>query len=398
MYQGASDHNAVVDDGGLKTSWRFDAGAKINGALAFAGRTLFVDTFNGDLIALDARTGGQMWRAHMGNVLMSTPVVYRGLVYVGSGRDGFLTSSATHRSVVSPVAGHLWGRPEGDEFAAFDAQTGALKWSYRTIGQDMPSPAISNGLLIFANGDGHAYALHASSGKLVWKRALHGISTMASANAAGGRVFISICDYVPHRNPPCETDALDARSGTTSWRAPYGNADAAPSYAGGRIFVSGLDRPTRYLGGRGIVAALDAQRGRLVWLYRTPTIGTLTAVGSGEVAVAGTYASGTYYQAIPTQDEFIAFDAGTGRVRWTRHSMGPIKMSAVLRGGKIYVGDIAGVFYVLDAQSGRLLNITLSREPFSVAPPLIAGDTLFFVNGSKVYAVPLANLPVRGGL
>ncbi len=397
MYQGASDRNAVISRPGFAVRWKFDSGAKINGGLALAGQTLFVDTFKNDLIALDVRTGAEIWHAHARNVLMSTPVLANGLVYVGSGRDGFLIAKATHQPVMSARAGHIWGEQKGDDFLAIDAATGAARWSYRTVGQNMPSPVLEAGAVIFANGDGHAYALNAGSGKVLWTQLLRGISTMASANAGGGRVFISTCHYRSEPTP-CETDAFDPRTGTLLWTSPYGNADAAPAYAAGRVFVSGLIRHRTYLGGRGVVASLDARTGRPIWIYRTPTIGVLTAVGSGEVAVAGTYGGGTYYQAIPTQDEFIAFDARTGRIRWVHRSMAPIKMSAIVKDGKVYVGDTAGILYVLDAASGSTLNMTLSREPFSTSPPVLVGETLLFVNGQSVYAVPLSQLPVKGGL
>lgn len=399
MYQGTPDHNAVVNVPNLSVAWKTDTGSKINGGLAIAGNTLFVDTFNDDLLALQLRTGRVIWRYHTQNILMSTPVVFGGMVFVGSGKESPLISKASHRPVISPGAGHIWGVQRGDEISGVDAASGQLRWSYRTVGQDMPSPVLVHGALIFANGDGHAYALDAASGKTLWSRPLRGISTMASANSDGRNVFLSLCRYLPGRVPQCETDSLDARSGEVLWKAPHGDADSAPSYATGRVYVSTFHRlAPSFLSGRAEVACLDARTGRALWTYDTPRLGFLTTLGSGEHAVAGTIANSTYYQAIPSHDELAAFDAKTGRIKWLVNTIGPMKMSPVIKDGKLYAGDTAGALYVLNASTGAMLNFVLSSQPFTVAAPLIAGDTLFLANGTGVYAQPLSKLPRWGEL
>src|ERR1022692_702939 len=43
-----------------------------------------------------------------------------------------------------------------------------LKWSYSTGGVVYSSPAVANGLVYVAGGNGNVYALHASTGGLLW--------------------------------------------------------------------------------------------------------------------------------------------------------------------------------------------------------------------------------------
>lgn len=385
MYQGSPGHNAVVDGSVLNAHWKYDAGAQINGGLAISGKTLYVDTFNDDLVAIDVQSGKALWKAHAGNILMSTPVVSGGEVYVGSGHNGHLT----HQKLPGKDT-PVWGAPGGDAITAYDAASGAERWSFKTTGEDMPSAAVSDGMLVFANGDFHAYGLRSSDGSVAWRRDLPGIATMASATAVGGRVLLSECR---HFDPyACETLLLDAKSGSVRWRAPFGNSDSSPAYGGGTVFVSGVESDHRHWpaieSGRGVVAALDAASGRVKWTYRTPVAGLYTAFGSAERAVAGTYESGVYYQGFPTNDMLVALDATSGKPIWRFTSTAPIKMSPVIDSGKLYVGDNSGILYELDAKSGRLIAAHAVREAFTTSPPIIVGNTILVAAGKTVYAMP----------
>jgi outer membrane protein assembly factor BamB len=290
----------------------------------------------------------------------------------------------------------VMGVPEGDAIYAFDAATGRARWSFHTAGQDMASPALYRGTLIFANGDFHAYALDAMTGRLLWKRDLPGMATMASAATADGRVFVSTCDYrFPYH---CATEALDPVNGKLLWKAPYGDADSSPTYANGTVFVSGLD----YLSAKntwpllqqayGVVAALDASTGKPKWVYRDGTPQIPSDVGTAERAVAGTYAAGKYFQSLPGSSEFLAFDARTGNILWRFHSLAPIKMSPLYYRNRIYAGGNAGVLYVLNASTGGLAQIRTFRQPFTAAPPMLVGDTLLLAQNRSVRAISLQHL------
>ncbi|HET9392029.1 MAG TPA: PQQ-binding-like beta-propeller repeat protein [Candidatus Rubrimentiphilum sp.] len=392
MYQKVPSHNAVLPPIRGLSAWKFEAGAKINGGLAVAGNTLFLDTFGNELIALDVRSGRVLWRARADNILMSTPVVADGLVYVGSGDNTRLQGQTGASTFNPPPRGlHLspvWGKPAGDSLLAYDVSTGEKRWQYKTVGEDMPSAAYVNDVLVFANGDLHSYGINAASGAVKWLHALPGLATMASATAAGDRVFLSDCVEEPYH---CETIAVDAATGSVAWRAPFGNSDSSPTYGDGQVFVSGIeDASTGALReGRAVVAAIDARTGRKAWVYMTKQAGPYTQVGSAERAIAGTYAGGVYYQAIPTHDELVAFDGKTGRLLWTMTSIAPIKMSPVVSDGRVYVGDTAGLFYEIDARSGRIRTSRLFKQPFTTSPPIVIGNFVLVAGDSTVYALPI---------
>jgi outer membrane protein assembly factor BamB len=391
MYQAVPSHNAVFNVPHVSAAWTWAGGAQINGGLAVVDQTVFVVDFAHRLVALDLQSGKQKWSASGPNVMMSTPVVSNGVVVIGTGHNGRL--KGPHDDSPYAYAGdgrssRVWGQEEGDHVIGFDGATGAQLWSFDTVGEDMPSPAYLDGLLVFVNGDLHAYALDPRSGEMAWQRAVDGVGTMASATAAGRVVLVSFCNDAPYR---CSTNAIEPKSGAVAWTSPWGNSDSSPTVGGNTVFLSGIDnkRSTAHRGA-GVAAAVDLATGKQRWVYNNARSGPFTEISSNERAIAGTYADGTYYQAFPTSDEFIAFDAKTGTTKWRFASAGPIKMSCVVDHGMVYVADTVGMLYVLDARDGRVVQMKSFRQPFTTSPPVIVDRTLLVVNGSAVMAFPLA--------
>lgn len=388
-YQHSSDRNAVFKQYRLSQDWSYNAKAQINSGLALVGNTLLFTTFSHKVVALDVRNGHVLWQASVSNIAMSTPIVAGSTVYIGTGKSGVLDRSWNPVLKMRFAGKDVWGVPGGDEVAAFDLRTGARRWTHRTVGEDMPSAVYDRGRLIFANGDWHAYALRADTGEQLWSTDIGGVSTMASAVMAGNAVIVAICNGAMKDTSSL---ALDASTGKLLWKSQYGHCDASPAYANGKVFVSDVDRGDSRLQGITIVAALNARTGKPVWLYRGSQ-GLWSIVGSDEAAVAGTYASGIYYQSAPFEDQIVAFDANTGKVRWRFHTSGPVKMSPVVANRRLYVGDTVGMLYTLDARSGGLLEIRSFKEPFTTSPPIVAGKKLLVVNGTSVHSIPLSGKP-----
>ena len=386
-YQYSPGRNAVFATGPAQTPWVYDSKAKINGGLALVGKSLLFTTFAHKLVCVDARNGRELWTANVGNIAMSTPIVAGNMVYVGTGKNGELNRSANLMLRLRFAGKDVWGIPQGDEIAAFDLQSGRRRWTYRTVGEDMPSAVYDRGRLIFANGDWHAYALRADTGEQLWSTDVGGVSTMSSAVIAGKNVVVGVCTDGINKSSAV---ALDPLSGKIVWRSPYGHCDSAPAFGEGKVFVSSVEPTKQRYVGRTVVAAIDAGTGRTVWSYRSPAPGLWSIVASDESAIAGTYVPGTYYQAAPLDRKLLAFDASNGKIRWSFETAGPVKMSPVVKDGRLYAGDTVGVLYTLDAATGKLLELRPFKSPFTTSPPIIAGKTMYVVNGTSVYAMPLS--------
>lgn len=88
----------------------------------------------------------------------------------------------------------------------------------------------------------------------------------------------------------------------------------------------------------------------------------------------------------------IAFRANDGSILWQTRTTGPVKMSPIVAGGKVYFGDIAGMLYALDAKTGAVRTAIPSDKPYATSPPVIIGSTLFIANSDTIKAIPLDKL------
>jgi outer membrane protein assembly factor BamB len=384
MYQFFPHHNAVFA-GNDAVSWRRDFGAKINGGLALVGDTIYGDSFDGRVWAVNARTGALRWSAQTGGVVMTTPVVAGNTVIVGTGTSRVLVQTANRL---------IWGRPQGDAIVAFDARSGRVRWRYATAGEDMPSPALArvrgDDAVIFANGDDRVRALRVRDGRLLWQRTVNGIASMSSAANDRGAIFV-VVGGAPNSKISDSLLALDAQTGRLLWSAPYGNADCSPAVAYRRVFVQGSASDASRPAGHdafNIVYAVDEGTGKLRWRWYSG-YGTFTGVGSDEQGVAGLAADDALYQAIPVSDVFAAFDAASGRVRWSIHTEAAVKMSAVEKDGILYFGDTGNTWYMVEARTGRMLLRRRFPSYFTVSSPVIRGRTLYVANTTVLYALPL---------
>jgi outer membrane protein assembly factor BamB len=396
MYQYSPDHEAVFRSPAWSVRWTRPFAGRVNGALSIVGTTLYVESFDKRITALDAQTGHTLWSAPLPNIAMNAPVVADGRVFVGTG-DNFALSDSPDRYVM--------GRPEGDSVIAFDATHGKQLWRVDTVGEDMPTGVyVEDGTrheLIFANGDDAVRAIDTETGRILWESPMVGTATMASLAAYDGKVYgLSLLgfQYVAQNFHDRGKLQYTRRSwairpdGQYVWQTPFGNADCSPTVADGTVFVEDDVRRTLSVAdgmGYSIVYALDANSGAVRWKYKD-AIGAWSAVGSRETSIAGLYANGTFYESLPFTRRFVAFDGRTGQVLWSFPTHAPVKMSAVERDGKLYVGDTAGWFYVLDARTGKPLQAQTFPQIFTASPPVIVGNTLFVAEDRTVLAIPLA--------
>jgi outer membrane protein assembly factor BamB len=402
MYQYSPDRNAAFDNPGWTANWTFDAGGKINGGISIVGTTLYVESFKSALYAIDAQTGKELWHQPLPNMAMNTPIVADGVVVAGTGTNQLLLDN-----------GREWlaGNPSGDEVAAFNAATGQPVWTFKTVGQDMPTGAVvrvgSIVEFVFASGDGYLYALNIDDGHLLWRTPMNGIDMMSSLSVAGDLVYGVSCIVASPavrelQLPPCPGPdythcyrwswAIDAENGQQRWSAPWGLGDGTSTLGDGEFFAEGITFSAGALAGKEAphnhgsseVAALDSETGRLLWKFQAP----MAEIGpSGEMGIAGLYRAGIFYESLPHAQSFDAFDARTGRVLWSVGTHGYVKMSAVLSGGVLYFGDMSGYLYAVRARDGIVLDVIKFNQEFQSSAPVVVGHTLYIANGSSVYAI-----------
>jgi len=301
-------------------------------------------TFRGNVVALDANDGSEVWRSHVipeqpevtgthhlfiqtkgpsGAPIWSAPTIdaARNQVLVGTGEN--YSSPATDTS---------------DAIIAMDMDTGAIKWVQQYLAgdafnvscgskghgncpeEDGPDldfgapPALSQmpdgtPMLFAGQKSGGVYALRPEDGSRVWDTSIGrggmigGVHWSVAVNVAEGLVFAPISDMALEfdRNQSGEASpglfALDMETGERRWEAT-GLADCTgkdPCDIGLSAAITATDELvfTGWLDGT--LAAHDAQTGETLWRYDSvrsyPAVNGGTTEG-GTIDVHGPYVVG----------------------------------------------------------------------------------------------------------
>jgi outer membrane protein assembly factor BamB len=413
MFQYAPDHNAVFDAPDWDVSWKTNIGANTNGGISIVGSTLYIESFDHNIYALDATTGAERWHKLFPNVVMNTPVVADGIVVVGTGTAHVLSDSPT-----------FWiaGTTKGDTVYGLDAATGKLRWYLDTAGEDMPTGIFVDGSppqFIFSNGDNHVYSLNFITGKVLWQHPALGVNGMASMVGQGDVVYgqntLGLSGYFDAQGTPKAqywnwTWALDARTGEYVWSSPYGLGDSAATLGDGLVFVQGveLEQPSgeaardmvHKIGWQAMasanvmwrldVTALDERTGRRVWHYLSDP-GQSFSGGSATISADSLLAGNVLYEPLPVSRQVAAFDPASGRLLWSFATKYGVKASPVLKDGLLYFGDPLGYFYIVRASDGTLVREIKFPGSFAKTPAVIVGKTIFVTNSLYIYAFRLSD-------
>jgi outer membrane protein assembly factor BamB len=212
VFVGDWDGNVTALDAKTgRTQWVYRADGPVKGSLALDGGRVFVGSYGGHVYALAERTGKLAWRASAqprfgsSGRFYSTPAVAYGRVYLGS-TDGKVYS--------------------------FGAGSGRLRWSHSTGGYVYASPAVWRRLVLVGSYDGSFYAFDAATGDLRWRFRANG-PISGSATVLDGIVYFSTLRE--------RTYGLNARTGRLVWSFPDGKYSPVVADAR-RIYLTGLGR------------------------------------------------------------------------------------------------------------------------------------------------------------
>ncbi|MDX6626130.1 MAG: hypothetical protein QOE56_1119 [Solirubrobacterales bacterium] len=202
---------------------------------------------------------------------------------------------------------------------------------------DVTGPVYHEGHVYYAGLGGYLISVEAANGHVVWLRDLHA-HLESSPLVVGDTLYIG--------TDTAKLLAVDIANGKVRWSfsAP-GAIKSSPSYDDGRIFVADY---------QGSVYALDAATGKAVWRTNTtkePPFGKGGFFSSPAIAFGHVYAArddGTVF----------GFDEKTGKISWSFATGAFVYGSpaaAAVPGTPptIYIGSENGLFYALDATSGK---------------------------------------------
>ena len=262
VYFGSSDHSVyAVNATTGATVWTHATGGEANGTPAVVGTVVYETSFDGILYALDANTGATLWTYNVGIAIKSSPVVANGVVYFSSIGNGgplygtlWAISTSTHTvkwSTKSPTPwSNTYATPvvannivyqgwENDDFTAYDATTGALKWTAVMGGSVQGSATVSGGKVYVGGTDGYLYAFDAATGALSWKSLTAPLSSTAAVKStpavSGGLVYVDTAETTPMAG---HEYAFNATTGAMVWSAQMADyASSSPAVANGVVYA-----------------------------------------------------------------------------------------------------------------------------------------------------------------
>jgi outer membrane protein assembly factor BamB len=229
-----------VEDG--RVAWRQDIepasedDGNWGGGVAYDLGKVFAGTGFAQVVALDARTGQELWRTAVSGPMRSAPTAFGGKVYAIT---------------------------KDNQLFALDAETGEVDWTHTGIEETAgligsASPAVDGDIVIVPYSSGEIFALRAQNGQQLWSDNLAAIRRVDAVSALAdirgrpvvdrGRVYA-----ISHSG---RMVAIDLASGRRVWETEVGGVNQ-PWVAGRFIFVVTTE---------GDVVALVAENGLVRWV------------------------------------------------------------------------------------------------------------------------------------
>ncbi len=244
-----------------------DADNGYGGGLATDGRVVYAATGFGEVVALAAATGAQLWRTKLGPPVRIAPIVTGGRVYVRDNGDALHALSAAdgrelwkqqgeagRTSLISAAApafgaGVLVAPFTSGDITAYSTQGLAL-WTQNLAGDDAirdiaARPVIDRGVVYAVSSSGALAALKAATGAQLWSLDLGGRQTPCIAG-----------DYLFHISGRNRLSAIFTRDGAIKWSVTLpGGAWSGPVMGGGRLIA---------VSSKGKLAEISPQTGQII--------------------------------------------------------------------------------------------------------------------------------------
>ncbi len=320
--------------------------------VTIADGNIYLGSARGNVIAMDAGSGGELWRkpitatgsggfgcgaSEVSVPIYGTPVVNGELVYI-AGFDG--------------------------KIYAINTSAGAERWIYPRQGNlhsFVGGLVLDQGKLYIGSVGGNIYSLDAETGDLIWQHET-GEQLWATPAVEGDTLYIGSFDKKLY--------ALDAATGEEKWAQPFetqGPIISTPLVDDGVVYVASFDRH---------IYALDAVSGELLW--RFPEI-----EGNGENTpkkwfwASPVLYNGTIYAA-NTDGNLYVIDAEDGSLINVVELGGTVSSTPVVANNKLFVATEDGNIFYIDIDDNSKMTLPLLQG--KVTAPIIADEGIVYVH------------------
>jgi outer membrane protein assembly factor BamB len=309
---------------------------------ALADGRLYAADLEGNVVALQAGTGAELWRVETGLRFTGGPGVAEGTVVVGS-LDG--------------------------DVVALNPDDGAERWRAKVSSEVIatPAPAVGNGLAVVRANDGRVFAFSLTDGERRWiyDRGLPSLTLRGNGPPliAEGAVFLGYDNGT--------VVALRAGDGVQQWEQTVAAGEGRTEIdrmvdIDGELIVDSQEVFAAAFNGQ--VLAIAMQGGRPLWNREVSSYGGLALAGE---RILASDRDGTVW----------AFDRRTGAAMWKQEALAHRWLTTpAVQGGYAVVGDLEGYVHWLSLEDGALAaRDRLSRDPIR-ATPQVADDLLYVVS------------------
>lgn len=219
-----------------------------------------------------------------------------------------------------------------------------LRWTFKAGHVLEFPPSIAYGRLYVAQQRGRFFAIHHRTGKIVWQRRFDHCSA-ASPTVAYRVVYHTWMQPLPcnryPRSQPGMITAMAARTGKLVWRYRAGVFESSPLVVGKTLYAGSWDHRLH---------AINIYTGKLRWAF----------TADAEINSSPAFANGKIYFGTDG-GSLYALDARTGRLRWRAQALARFGRreyfyaTPTIAYGRVFIGNTDGTLYAFGAASGRLL-------------------------------------------
>ncbi|MGI4776674.1 MAG: outer membrane protein assembly factor BamB [Janthinobacterium lividum] len=301
-----------------------------------SGDIVTVAAADGTVVAIDARSGQETWRAKAGAPLTA-----------GVGSDGTVAAVVTRDNELVAIEG------------------GKVLWKQRLVAQAYTAPLVAGRRIFVQTGDRTISAWDGQTGRRLWSQP----RTVENLVLKRPGVMLAVGDTLV-TGIGGRLVGLNPVNGTSRWESPI----AAPRGTNDVERLVDLTGPANRVGDMlcarayyANVGCVDANRGALLW---SKAASGAEGVSGDERFIYGTESNGNV----------TAWRRADGERAWSTEIFRNRNLTAPLSVGRaLVIGDDTGLVFLVSGEDGAMLNRLTPDGSSIAATPVLAGNTVVIV-------------------
>jgi len=353
-FMGNAKHSGIAEDTiklPLELEWVAPSGGYIDfSSPIVAEGKIFIGIKDRDemktngVMALDAKTGEQLWFTKTDSAVNYSPVFYKGKV------------------IAQEMGGrvHAFDSKKGKELWYYDCGDNYFRWLYG-------APTIDNEKL-FVGSSKWFSALDPETGKEIWKNTdgVDWISSYCSPAVSSGKV-LNGGNWLSINNKKYGVYAMDINNGKILWGCDIQGVHGGPMIQDDKVYFNDIQ-------GSFCIASLES--GEILWRYKMLPKGnnwsSVTPAVRGNVVVTGSSDGAVYAFDIEKYEKIWEFKTGKSIFRCSAYNRDyrSLLSSPTISGDLVLFGSGDGKIYALDIKTGE------NKWEYNIGVPVLSTPTV----------------------